>query len=53
MRLISRKIILEYNEEVVIKSQVVRVGLKFALRILNNKFFNSPCELKNFPRSQT
>jgi hypothetical protein len=38
-------------KKLVIKSQVVRVGLKFALRILNNKFFNSQGELKNFPRS--
>jgi len=53
MRLIFKKIILEYNEEVVIKSQVVRVGLKFALRILNNIFFNSQGELKNILRSQT
>jgi hypothetical protein len=42
MRLISRKIILEYNEDLFIKSQGVRVGLKFAKRIL-----------KNIPRSQT
>jgi hypothetical protein len=38
-------------KKLVIKSQVVRVDLKFALRISNNKFFNLQCKLKNFPRS--